>query len=397
MTPALESAIAGTAPSRSPALRFVGNAWRRLTLRQFAMSIAIGFGLGSVQGIGAALWQTRMGWWESYVACAMSGVALGIAFLLCIVVASDVQTRRMPRWVPYSVATTLAVVLATLFDMLVVWLIQSVADGGMNSWPGQNLRLGILLWLNIPPTLLMCYLAALGYLQYRDSVSRADALRSVQLERAMLARRTYVARLQVMQARVEPQFLFDTLGHVEKLYEDDPQLAGQMLDDLIDYLRAALPGLTSTHSSLGVEMTLAGAWLRIMRIGMRGRLTCTVAYPESARHARMPPMVLLPLVSDAVQSAMASMRNVETIAIDATATDQRLRIALRASACAMGANAGESTAVQVRERLAAVYGPQASLNLRADAVDGTWAMMEMPYEQGVRPTRDAGVESITTS
>jgi Histidine kinase len=372
----LESAIARTTTSRTSLRHFIGNAWRSLTLRQLGVAVAIGLGLGSVQGFGAALWQTKQGWWESYLACVTSAIYLSVAFLLCIVVAAEVRTKRMPRWLPYITAATLAVVIATVFDIVIMWLIKSIGEGGVNSWPGANLPLGILLWINVPPMLLMCYLAALGYLQYRDSVSGTDALRFVQMERATLAREAYVARLQAMQAHVEPQFLFDTLGHVEQLYEDDPDRAERMLDDLIVYLRAALPGLTAAHSTLGVEFTLAGAWLDIMKIRMRDRLAVAMVLPEVARETRVPPMVLLPLIDDAVRSSMTSMRNVETIAIEASIANARLRLHIRTS----GAIAS-GTIDQVRERLHAVYSQQASVVIRANAYGGgAEAVIDIPFE-----------------
>ncbi len=376
----LESAIARTTPSRTSVRHFIGKAWRGLTLRQIGVAVVIGLGLGSVQGIGAALWQTRQGWWESYLACVTSGIYLSVAFVLCIAVAAEVRTTRMPRWLPYIAAATLAVVMATVFDIVIGWLIKSIGEGGVNPWPGNNLSLGILLWLNVPPTLLMCYLAALGYLQYRDSVSRTDALRFVQMERATVARQTYVARLQTMQAHVEPQFLFDTLGHVEQLYEDDAVLAERMLDDLIVYLRAALPGLSTAHSTLGVEITLAGAWLDIMRIRMRERLAVSIVLPEVAREARLPPMVLLPIVDDAVRSSMTSMRNVETIAIEASIGNARLRLHVRTSGAIESA-----TMNQVSERLHAVYGEQASVVMRANALGGgAETVVDIPFEPVLR-------------
>ena len=67
--------------------------------------------------------------------------------------------------------------------------------------------------------------------------------RNVALDRARIERQTQESRLQAMQATIEPEFLFDTLAHVESLQASDPKGAARMLDDLIVYLRAALPQL----------------------------------------------------------------------------------------------------------------------------------------------------------
>ena len=72
-----------------------------------------------------------------------------------------------------------------------------------------------------------------------------------------------------MQARVEPRFLFNTLAQVERLYEIDAQRADRMLDDLIVYLRAALPQLRETTSTLSREIELAKAYLNIVEAAGR--------------------------------------------------------------------------------------------------------------------------------
>ncbi|MDQ2734509.1 MAG: histidine kinase, partial [Pseudomonadota bacterium] len=79
------------------------------------------------------------------------------------------------------------------------------------------------------------------HVNQRTARLAAARMRKAELARALARRRTLESRLQAMQARIEPQFLFNTLAQVGELYERDPAIAGSMLDDLILYLRAALP------------------------------------------------------------------------------------------------------------------------------------------------------------
>src|SRR5206468_7152836 len=97
-------------------------------------------------------------------------------------------------------------------------------------------------------------------------------LNAAQVQRAETQRRTLESRLQVLQARVEPQFLFNTLAQVRELYESDPAKGGEMLGNLIVYLRAALPHLRESTSTLGQEMDLVTAYLNIMRVRLGERL-----------------------------------------------------------------------------------------------------------------------------
>ena len=106
-----------------------------------------------------------------------------------------------------------------------------------------------------------------------DAVRRTDVLRNLQLERTRVAREAYEARLKALQARVEPRFLFDTLSDIEAAYATSAESGQRLIDDLIVYLRAALPTMEESTSSLSAELTLVRAWLSIMR--MRRIIPCS--------------------------------------------------------------------------------------------------------------------------
>src|SRR5258706_13310422 len=97
-----------------------------------------------------------------------------------------------------------------------------------------------------------------------------------------------------MQARVEPQFLFNTLAQVRELYEHDVAVAGRMLDDLMAYLRAALPHLRHSTSTLGQETALVQAYLDILRVRLGDRLRSDLDGPAAPRSFVEPPMVWWP-------------------------------------------------------------------------------------------------------
>ena len=88
-------------------------------------------------------------------------------------------------------------------------------------------------------------------------------LNAAELDRIRRSKLALESRLQAMQARVEPQFLFNTLAQVEHLYESNPALAERILDDLIAYLRAAMPLMRSTSSTVAQEIELARTYLDI--------------------------------------------------------------------------------------------------------------------------------------
>src|SRR5207244_943800 len=91
------------------------------------------------------------------------------------------------------------------------------------------------------------------YVSERTARLAVQRMRSAELARAAARRRTIESRLQAMQARVEPQFLFNTLARVRDLGDLDAEAGHRMLDELISYLRAALPHLRESTSTLGRE------------------------------------------------------------------------------------------------------------------------------------------------
>ena len=111
------------------------------------------------------------------------------------------------------------------------------------------------------------------------------------------ARRQIVqARVQELQARIDPQLLFEMLDTLRRLYERDAALAERFLDELIVFLRAALPRLRSESSSLLREVELARAYVGLHALAAARPPEMAVEIASDAMHARFPPGVLLPLL-----------------------------------------------------------------------------------------------------
>ncbi len=113
------------------------------------------------------------------------------------------------------------------------------------------------------------------------------------------------AQLNAMKARVEPAFLVETIGKIEALYRRDVAVAEQRLEDLIAYLRAALPQLHDTDSTLGDELALAAAYLRLYADHFHDGLEWVADVDGRMHGLHFPPMALLPLVDDALRRAMS--------------------------------------------------------------------------------------------
>lgn len=358
--------------------RSVAASWRSLSARDFAYAALAGLCFGVIQAVGQALFLGTVVWLTTLSEVALQ-VFLAVLLLLALAVAADVPRRRFQAWLPFVLAATGVAAAGSAL----IGLLYAVVAGAIP--PPRLLAIGVartFVILAIPYTL-----AALGYWRGLDAWRRATALRDMQLERTRLSRKAYEARLQALQARVDPRFLFDTLASIETTYEADAARGERMIDDLIAYLRAALPTLEETASTLAAETALVRAWLDLVIVRHGERLSFSIAVSDSDRQARMPPMVLQPLVQHAVEAIVEGSFAQPHLTIAVTRAEERLRIAMTATGPAFSDAAGTAATRAIRERLEVLYGTDASLAFRWVSRDETRADLEIPYEHADRDHR----------
>jgi len=231
--------------------------------------------------------------------------------------------------------------------------------------------------------------AAVLVINDRRRARRAsEILHRAEIDRIAAEKRSVESDLQAMQARVEPQFLFNTLAQVERLYAEDPLRGARMLDDLIAYLRAAMPLMRETSSTFGREIALARAYLDIVRLRFGDRLGVDIEAPPDADDIRMPPMMLLPLIDHAVVHGLEEAATGSgAIRIRGAVQDGRLRLTICDSGVGFAPEADGAGIAALRERLDALYGQAAWLELRRADRRSTEAVLELPLES--RDSADA--------
>jgi len=247
---------------------------------------------------------------------------------------------------------------------------------GLDPHPGKGYlyRLGLIRG----PMLWWIIAAAAWY-----TTKRADA-RAAEVSRARLAgdelrASTAEARLQALQAQVEPHFLFNTLAHVKWLYRRDPGQGRRMLDRLLDYLHAALPRVRQSATTLEQELQLTRAYLDIHQLRIGGRLSVAIEVPEEIARLRFPPLMLLTLVENAIKHGIAPQTEGGTIAIRALADTRQLRIEVRDTGAGLQHSAGTGMGLaNVRERLTALFGAGARLVIEPNLPHGVVAAIEIP-------------------
>lgn len=200
------------------------------------------------------------------------------------------------------------------------------------------------------------FIAAAQNVRQRSATQRA--VLSAQRAQASIAREVLEARLIAMQAQVEPQFLFDSLVDIEKLYRQDASQAAQDLDRLITYLRVALPRMREAGSTIEAEIDLVQAYLAVVTSLHAGRPALYVTLPDECRNARFYPMLFLPLVQRAVRQP--SGEPPASIRMGISRIESEIVTVLRFDDPAGCGDDAEL--VRVRERLAGLYGGAASLD-----------------------------------
>ena len=198
-----------------------------------------------------------------------------------------------------------------------------------------------------------------------------------QLERSVLE-----ARMEALQAQIEPHFLFNTLGSIDQLIQTDPPRASKMQQSLIRYLRSAMPQLRDgSRPTLGQQVDLSSAFLEIMAVRMEARLEAKVNVPEGLKSAVFPSMMLQTLVENAIKHGLEPKAAGGRLEINAEIVDGQLAVHVLDDGVGFApkGDAGVGLA-NVRERLKVMYQGRAELIISVPPSGGTCATIKVPYE-----------------
>jgi sensor histidine kinase YesM len=207
-----------------------------------------------------------------------------------------------------------------------------------------------------------------------EATQRAE---SEQLERTVLE-----ARMEALQAQIEPHFLFNTLASIDQLIETDPPRASKMQKSLIRYLRSAIPQMRgSGRPTLGQQVDLSSAFLEIMAVRMEERLQWVVQVPEGLKSAIFPSMMLQTLVENAIKHGLEPKAEGGRIELRAEVVDGNLAVHVQDSGMGFSPKSdGGVGLANIRERLRALYKDRAELIINVPESGGTCATIKVPYE-----------------
>jgi len=235
---------------------------------------------------------------------------------------------------------------------------------------------------------LLLLLALFGTKALVGGKKRADAearIANDAAEREAMQRQLSETKMQMMQAQVEPHFLFNTLASVEHLIRVDPPRASAMQRSLIQYLRAVLPQMrdNAVVTGLGREVDMVRAYLDLLKMRMEERLIVDLQIPEGLRSAAFPPMMLQSMVENAIKHGLECKPEGGTLRIVAEVVDSRLRVTVTDDGVGFGVVPSDGTGLglqTIRDRLRMLHGDAGRLSIGANSPSGVIATIEVPYQ-----------------
>jgi LytS/YehU family sensor histidine kinase len=239
--------------------------------------------------------------------------------------------------------------------------------------------------LKHPNPVLMLIVASVIIKVVAGGKRRAELTANEATQRAeteLLERTVLEARMEALQAQIEPHFLFNTLASIDQLIQTDPPRASRMQQSLIRYLRSAMPQMREGgRPSLGQQVDLCSAFLEIMAVRMEGRLQPVVTVPDGLKSAVFPSMMLQTLVENAIKHGLEPKSEGGRLEIGAEIVDGQLAVHVLDTGLGFMPKAESGVGLaNIRERLKALYNGSAELIITVPPAGGTCATIRVPYE-----------------
>jgi sensor histidine kinase YesM len=323
--------------------------------------LSIAAALITVHGVGMALISTYVGymvasprlqrtagWWLGTNTSTIQGVLLGVVSMTLGIVVATLAARRSPY---------------EIFQRLI-------------ESPQALATIGLVVL-----TVFMMTFFAKIITEHRI----ASLHRIAELERA--AHRTTEADLKLLQAQVEPHFLYNTLANLRYLVQTNSPQALKMTDHIIEYLRQSLPNFRSDFTSVANDIELAQSYLSIMEIRMGGQMQFSVDVADEARDLPVAPLMLLTLIENAIKHGVGRSVTGGRIDVEAFIEDERLVLQVRDTGAGLDGKVSETIAkpkgggvglANIQERIKTLYGEGAEFTLEPNRPKGAVATLSMP-------------------
>ncbi len=331
-----------------------------LTVRRVLWVTAV-----SAAAAGAVVWI----FFNTYLDLLVTALCVGYTSMVLFTIAGNIRQSVVPR----EGMQVAAIIAGSVLGVILAGIVKGRSFSTMFTERLSGVAISMGLGIGFG-----CVVVATVILREKHARDQARILRA-EAERHQMEKNVLEARLALMQAQIEPHFLFNTLANVQHLVETDAASASRMLDSLIQYLRAALPQMREAATSLGREVDMARAFLEIHRVRMGSRLDFRIEVPDALRARAFPPMMLITLVENAIKHGVDPCCECGCIVIHAEESDGRLKVSVTDTGEGIKPKKGGGVGLaNIRERLRALYGGTARLVLEENVPRGVVASIEVP-------------------
>ncbi|HEY0064293.1 MAG TPA: histidine kinase [Telluria sp.] len=283
-------------------------------------------------------------------------LVLGTLALACNRLLNPILAHRYPQALaPRMVFGQLAVLACTLAAIITVYL---------QLFPlvmGRDVRATGLSQVALRAGIVAMFIY--GWLQMH-AFSAEQSSRAALVLRETTAMETDLDRseLAMLEAQIEPHFLFNTLAHVKRMYRIDDEAAGDVLARLIDYLQRALPALRTPGWRVADELDLIGLYLNLIEQRFGGRMRYTITLAPDAADVLLPALTIATLVDNAVRHGVTPKAGAGLIEVSVSLRDSELIIAVRDDGVGLRQTSGSGLGLAtVHARLRARFGNAARL------------------------------------
>ncbi len=221
-----------------------------------------------------------------------------------------------------------------------------------------------------------------GYLYFKYRLDRAvEEIKEYEVEKERVEKLKKEAELEALRSNIDPHFLFNTLNSIASLIREDPQKAETMVEQLSALFRYTLFSREGSKVKLSEELEVIKRYLEIEKTRLGSRLRYNMNIPEETLKCGIPPLLLQPLIENAVKHGIAKLEKGGMIEISARISSGVLHISVsNDSAEAKTEEKGRGFGLRsVRERLYLIYGDKAALKTEESEIYKT--VLTIPAEE----------------
>ena len=320
-----------------------------------------------------AIFLTSVGYGGDFVTNLIISQCIGITICLCILIAlySLKPTKPITQLVTIMIAMTIGAVIGPIFGSVFTGINPPTIYYEQPGHITKAVFLGILFGSVIS-----------YFFVSREKISATEALiQEEKIKRLTSEKKVAETELRLLQAQIEPHFLFNTLSNILSLLDTDQTKGKSMLEDLIHYLRSSLSKTREKTSTIGHEVEMIRAYINIFKVRMGDRLRYNINVPESIKDFPFPPMLIQPLVENAIKHGLEP--RIEGGEISFSAEEEGGILRFEISDTGLGFNEDGEIGVglsNVKERLQSLYGDKGRLILEENQPSGLKTIIEIPKE-----------------